>query len=311
MNTINSLDRLTQTLQKIQGAYAPSTIRAFKSDLENFIAYCSKEDQVALPSTPASVANFIEHLTTQKLSSSYIRRIVASISTIHKLNRFNDPTQDPDVKIAMKKMHRTVGRFQHQAEPINKDILLKMIEVTEDSLMGDRDRVLLSIAYDTLCRRSELVSLRIEDVYLIDSDWRNETERSKIFLRASKTDQERQGRWLYLNTATVNYIKVWLKKSGLKNGFLLQGVRRGNHMTAQINAGQINRIYKRLARLAHINQETIRHISGHSIRIGAAQDLMRQGATLPHIMVKGHWRKQDTVMRYIENVKIDEKRFYE
>lgn len=237
MNTINSLDRLTQTLQKIQGAYAPSTIRALKSDLENFIAYCSKEDQVALPSTPASVANFIDYLASQKLSSSYIRRIVASISTTHKLNRFNDPTQDPDVKIAMKKMHRMIGRFQYQAEPINKDILLKMIEVTDHSLMGDRDRVLLSLAYDTLCRRGELVSLRIEDIYLMDSDWRNETERSKIFLRASKTDQERHGRWLYLNTATVNYIKVWLKKSGLKNGFLLRGVRRGNHMTDQINAG--------------------------------------------------------------------------
>jgi site-specific recombinase XerD len=183
---------LKNTITRIEGAFAPATIRAFKYDLENFIAYCNQEDQVALPSAPSSVANFIDHLTLQKLSSSYIRRIVASISTIHKLNRFDDPTSDPDVKIAMKKMHRTVGRFQHQAEPINKDILLKVIEVTEDSLMGDRDRVLLNVAYDTLCRRSELVSLRIEDIYLMDSDWRNETERSKIFLRVSKTDQERE-----------------------------------------------------------------------------------------------------------------------
>ena len=311
MNAINSLDRLTQTLQKIQGAYAPATIRAFKSDLENFIIYCNKQNQSALPSNPSTVAGFIDHLTSQKLSSSYIRRIVASISTIHKLNRLNDSTLDPDVKIAMKKMHRTIGRFQHQAEPINKDILLQMIKFVDDSLMGDRDRLLLSLAYDTLCRRSELVSLRIEDIYLSDSHWRNETERSKIFLRASKTDQERQGRWLYLNPTTVDYIKIWLEKSGLKNGALLRGIRKGNGMTNQLNPGQINRIYKRLAKLAHIDHETIQHISGHSIRIGAAQDLMRHGATLPHIMVKGHWRKQDTVMRYIENVKIDEKRFYE
>jgi site-specific recombinase XerD len=33
-----------------------------------------------------------------------------------------------------------------------------------DSIRGLRDAVLLQLAYDTLCRRSELVTLRIDDV---------------------------------------------------------------------------------------------------------------------------------------------------
>ena len=37
------------------------------------------------------------------------------------------------------------------------------------------------------------------------------------------------------------------------------------------------------------------------MRVGAAQDLMLSGATLPILMNRGRWSKTDTVMRYIEN----------
>ena len=37
------------------------------------------------------------------------------------------------------------------------------------------------------------------------------------------------------------------------------------------------------------------------MRVGAAQDLLISGASLPLIMQRGRWSKTDTVMRYIEN----------
>ena len=39
------------------------------------------------------------------------------------------------------------------------------------------------------------------------------------------------------------------------------------------------------------------------MRVGRAQDLLAQGATLPQIMVKGGWAKTDTVMRYVERIR--------
>ena len=45
----------------------------------------------------------------------------------------------------------------------------------------------------------------------------------------------------------------------------------------------------------------IKHISGHSMRVGAAQDLLISGASLPMIMQRGRWSNADTVMRYVEN----------
>ncbi len=65
----------------------------------------------------------------------------------------------------------------------------------------------------------------------------------------------------------------------------------------------MGRVFKSLAKAAKLNDKIVEHISGHSMRVGSAQDLMIQGASLPQIMVKGGWAKTDTVMRYIERVR--------
>jgi site-specific recombinase XerD len=52
-----------------------------------------------------------------------------------------------------------------------------------DSIRGLRDAVLLQLAYDTLCRRSELVTLRIDDVVAAPHA---DGMRHSILLRRSK-----------------------------------------------------------------------------------------------------------------------------
>ena len=42
-----------------------------------------------------------------------------------------------------------------------------------------------------------------------------------------------------------------------------------------------------------------KQISGHSTRIGAAQDMLSGGASIGQIMAKVGWSKVDTVMRYV------------
>ena len=42
-----------------------------------------------------------------------------------------------------------------------------------------------------------------------------------------------------------------------------------------------------------------KQISGHSTRIGAAQDLLSEGSSIGQIMAKVGWSKVDTVMRYV------------
>jgi site-specific recombinase XerD len=295
---------LMQTLHKIEGAYAPSTLRAYRADFEEFISFCEKIGAKALPANGSEVVSFIDHLVERQQKSASIRRAIAGIASIHQLSSLPDPTKEVEVKLSIRRMHRQLGREQHQAMAITQPLLRKLLAATDESLRGARDRALISVAYDTLCRRSELLSLRIEDIHLNENPFDQVQGGTSIFLRKSKTDQEAHGRWLRVSEVTQLHLHTWIKQASLKDGLLFRGVNRANRLTKKLDTSQLARIYKKLARRAGFDEKLVREISGHSTRVGAAQDLLLSGASLPIIMNKGRWSKSDTVMRYVEKVGI-------
>jgi len=225
---------------------------------------------------------------------------VTAIAAIHHLNRLNDPTKDPDALLEVRRMHRKLGRSSKQAPGVTHTVLEKLISVTDDSLRGIRDRALLLLAYDSLCRRSELVSLRIEDISNMNAD-----KGLQIRLRKSKTDPNAMGKWLHLSGRTQRAIEDWIDTSGIEEGFLIRRItKHGGILPRGITGGHINRIYKRIAAEAKLDADMIEHISGHSMRVGSAQDLLNSGASLPMLLNRGRWTKTDTVMRYVENAQV-------
>jgi site-specific recombinase XerD len=286
---------LQVTIDKIEGAYAPSTIRAYKANFERFIIFSQNHNQSALPADSQIVTTYIKELSDGRLKSASIRIAIASISAIHRLNQFNDPTTNPDVRIEMRRMHRTLGRESKQAVGINIKTLEAMLKSTDKSIIGLRDRALILIAYSGMCRRSELIALRVEDI-----NYDNENT-MKIKLRRSKTDQDGLGRWLHISNEAQAAIEDWLDVSKIVSGKLFRGVGISNKLSGDLNSSQINRIYKKLARKADISEELIKNISGHSMRVGAAQDMLVIGENLAKIMQRGRWSKTETVMRYVEN----------
>jgi site-specific recombinase XerD len=292
-------DCLQATIKKIEGAYAPATIRAYKSNFENFIKYCDGINQEALPASSEVVVTFIKSISDGRLKSASIRMAVASISTIHKLNRFNDPVNDPDVKLEMRRMHRNLGRASSQAYGINKNLLDKMIASTDNSLRGVRDKTILLVAYDSLCRRSELVSLEFEDL-IINSN----NKKLRLKLRKSKTDPDGIGKNLYLSNEAQLALKEWIIKSKISSGKIFRAITAAGKIKDSLNSSYVGRIYKKIAQLSMVDHSIIKNISGHSLRVGAAQDLMLLGKTLPDIMNRGRWSKVDTLMRYVEQVEI-------
>jgi site-specific recombinase XerD len=286
-------NKLNNILNAISDAYSPNTIRAYRADFEELLEFCSSHKLNSLPAKPTTIAKFVDKATCENISSASIRRKLVSIAAIHRWANLEDPTKTPEVKLSARKMHRKLGRLCAQAEPINKERLKLMLLATENNLRGKRDRVLLMLAYETMRRRSELASLHINDM-------RETKNGAAILLRKSKTDQERLGTWVQISTKTHILIKQWIKSAKIKDGKIIRGLKINNQVTSGITGAQIGRIFKRLATEAGIDELSVKNISGHSIRIGAAQDLLISGATLPQIMAKGGWTKVDTVMRYVE-----------
>jgi site-specific recombinase XerD len=134
-------------------------------------------------------------------------------------------------------MHRKLGRSSKQAESINADTLEKLLLATEDFIRGIRDRALLLVAYDTLCRRSELVSLQVKDVKM---NIKNGIKTSSILLRKSKTDKDTIGKWLHLSERTHVALASWMQKIQEGQGMLFCGLNRALDTSPRIGVGQIN-----------------------------------------------------------------------
>jgi hypothetical protein len=57
---------LAETLERIDGAYAPASIRAYKADFNELIHFCDEEEEKALPTHPQTIANFIVKMSNGK-----------------------------------------------------------------------------------------------------------------------------------------------------------------------------------------------------------------------------------------------------
>jgi len=151
-------------------------------------------------------------------------------------------------------------------------------------------------AYDSMCRRSELVAVTVSD---IQYDLR---DNAMLHIRRSKTDQLGTGQRVPLTTRTVDAIDRWLESAEITEGSIFRGINNKGELLDGINSGQVNRIYKRLAKRAGLGDAEVLKIRGHSMRVGAAQDLALSGATIPQLLTKGRWSKVDTMYRYIQNL---------
>ena len=73
-----------ETLNNLKSSKANNTLRAYKSDFKDFVAFCAKHGLNALPTEPKIVSLYLTHLS-KNLKISTLRRRLVSISMVHKL----------------------------------------------------------------------------------------------------------------------------------------------------------------------------------------------------------------------------------
>ena len=79
-------------------------------------------------------------------------------------------------------------------------------------------------------------------------------------------------------------------------------MRYSGSVGGALDPGAVARIFKTMARRAGLSADKAAAISGHSTRVGAAQDMLRYKETLAAIMVSGRWKSPEMVGRYVKEV---------
>ena len=283
---------INDIFEKFDGAFAENTLRAYRADFRHYQTWCEKSSVPSLPAQAEILARYVDELSLSHKSAT-IRRRINSLGTVFKLSNNADPSKAPEVVLALKRMHRRIGRQQAQAIPLTRDVLDKLLAQCDDDIRGLRNKVLLQLGYETMRRRSELCNFCFED--LIESSKRGPA----IRLVRSKTDQEGTSKLIPISKDLFIVIQTWQKAADI-SGAILRSVDRHGNVGNRLNPGSIGLIINALYRRCEIN-EPEQIFSGHSFRVGAALDLLEAGASLELIMLRGGWRSSDNAMGYLRN----------
>ncbi len=279
-------------LARFDGAFAANTIRAYRSDFIQYEKWCTENHLHPIPANADAMAHYIDDLS-QSAKSATIRRRINSIGTVLRLSKNHDPTKEPEVVLALKRMHRKIGRAQEQATPLTKGLLNQLLNNCDNSVMGIRNQVLLHLGYETMRRRSELCAFKFTDIAQAPNG------KPVIRLNFSKTDQFGTGKIIPISEELLNLLHQWQGIVG-DNGFILKSIRRNGHIGEDLCPSSVSVILKTLQRTIHMNSGAPL-MSGHSFRVGAALDLLEQGEPLEKIMLKGGWKSESTVMHYLRS----------
>ena len=248
-----------------------------------------------LPACAGTVVAYIEAMARVRAPAT-VRRYVSSVATVHKAAGERSPLEHVTVRRALKRMHRRKGRRQRQVQGLTWALRRRLIDAAGDRVIDVRNRAILAVAYDAMLRRSELAALQVVDVTV------ERGGSASLLVRRAKTDSEGGGAMLYLHRDSVRLLPEWLSASGIAGGPLFRSLRKDGTLGGKLDASQVPRIYKAMAERAGLPAQIVRRLSGHSPRVGAAQDMIASGIGIPAIMQAGRWKNAAMVQRYGERL---------
>ena len=292
------------TINNLKLSKASNTLRAYKSDFKDFGAFCAKHGFNSIPTEPKVVSLYLTHLSNNSKISTLRRRLV-SIGMVHKLKGHYLDTKHPVIIENLMGIKRKKGSIQTGKKPILINHLKQIINVIDqqkiEKIKKLRNRTLILIGFGGGFRRTELISINLEDLDFVE-------EGVKITLRRSKTDQFGEGLVKGLPYFTnekycpVTSLKNWINLSKIKTGpifrrFAKSSILTGHRLTDQ----SVVLIIKDCLKKAGIENE---NFSGHSLRSGFATVAAESGADERSIMAMTGHKTTQMVRRYIREANI-------
>lgn len=289
-----SLDRAREFARHSK---AQNTLRGYRSDWRDFCKWCDAHGACHLPATPDTVASYVAECAG-RLKVGSIQRRLNAITEAHKAMGLESPTHRAMVANTMKGVRRMKGAAPVQKSPTLIDDIRAMVDAADAGLIGVRDRALILLGFAGAFRRSELVSLDIEDC-AFDKDGLT------ITLRRSKTDQDAAGRKVGIpygsnpSTCPVRMTQAWIQHADIVTGPVFLSIHRhGRIQTRRLAGADVARIVKKLVQRAGLDPAKY---AGHSLRAGHATSAAISGASERSIMNQTGHRSVQMVRRYIRD----------
>jgi integrase/recombinase XerD len=260
-----------QSYLKIERGLSKNTIENYSFDLERLCLFLSQNEIVISPIKikEETIQQFIYSVSKQVNPRSQAR-IISGLKSFFSYLIFEDLRSDNPMELI--ETPKTGRKLPDTLSVDEIDSLISAIDLTSNE--GERNRAMLETLYGCGLRVSELVSLKISDLFLEEG-----------FVKV--TGKGNKQRFVPIGDLTQKYIEIYRNNIRnhitIKKGF--EDVLFLNRRGSQLTRAMIFTIIKDLAVKNKLNKT----ISPHTLRHSFATHLLENGADLRSIqLMLGH-----------------------
>lgn len=267
--TITDIVKSYTRYLKLERNYSPNTLAAYQNDLSWLLSFCEQQEMNPLDIQLEDLQHFAVQLHEHQIGPTSQARILSGIRSFYKyLLLSGEIEQDPTELLESPHLGERLPEVLSTDEI---DQILKSIDLSKPE--GQRNKTIIEVLFSCGLRVSELVNLKLSNLYLEEGFVR-------IMGKGSKE------RLVPISSKAIRELKYWFVDRNLMK--IQQGEedyvflnRRGKHLTRTM----ILIMLKRQAVAAGITKT----ISPHTLRHSFATELLKGGADLRAIQAMlGH-----------------------
>lgn len=267
--TITDIVKSYTRYLKLERNYSPNTLAAYQNDLSWLLSFCEQQEMNPLDIQLEDLQHFAVQLHEHQIGPTSQARILSGIRSFYKyLLLSGEIEQDPTELLESPHLGERLPEVLSTDEI---DQIQKSIDLSKPE--GQRNKTIIEVLFSCGLRVSELVNLKLSNLYLEEG-----------FVRV--TGKGSKERLVPISSKAIRELKYWFVDRNLMK--IQQGEedyvflnRRGKHLTRTM----ILIMLKRQAVAAGITKT----ISPHTLRHSFATELLKGGADLRAIQAMlGH-----------------------
>lgn len=267
--TITDIVKSYTRYLKLERNYSPNTLAAYQNDLSWLLSFCEQQEMNPLDMQLEDLQHFAVQLHEHQIGPTSQARILSGIRSFYKyLLLSGEIEQDPTELLESPHLGERLPEVLSTDEI---DQIQKSIDLSKPE--GQRNKTIIEVLFSCGLRVSELVNLKLSNLYLEEGFVRVMGKGSKERLVPISSKAIRELKYWFVDR---NLMKI---QQGEEDYVFLN--RRGKHLTRTM----ILIMLKRQAVAAGISKT----ISPHTLRHSFATELLKGGADLRAIQAMlGH-----------------------
>lgn len=267
--TITDIVKSYTRYLKLERNYSPNTLAAYQNDLSWLLSFCEQQEMNPLDMQLEDLQHFAVQLHEHHIGPTSQARILSGIRSFYKyLLLSGEIEQDPTELLESPHLGERLPEVLSTDEI---DQIQKSIDLSKPE--GQRNKTIIEVLFSCGLRVSELVNLKLSNLYLEEGFVRVMGKGSKERLVPISSKAIRELQYWFVDR---NLMKI---QQGEEDYVFLN--RRGKHLTRTM----ILIMLKRQAVAAGITKT----ISPHTLRHSFATELLKGGADLRAIQAMlGH-----------------------